>query len=255
MDSVSGVKPLSQARASTVRLIERLGLRAELQAMNERWSPLPSVRRDGRDRRHIEVALASTLRPGDLCVDVGANVGTITRLMVRLAPQGRHVLIEPLTDLADALRRRFPSCEVHAVALADRPGLRSFVRVIDRPTRSGLRPTQLHSGAHTEEIEVPVTTLDDLLGDARPRVVKIDVEGAELEVLRGSMATLHESRPLVLFERLARDLDLETGAIHDLLDTVDYRIFDIDGQGPLDREAFLSTCRAGRIWNYMATPG
>jgi hypothetical protein len=83
--------------------------------------------------------------------------------------------------------------------------------------------------------------------------VKIDVEGTELDVLRGAAATLRRANPLVLFEHVG-DASEATREIFGLLGSLRYRIFDIDGAGPLDAAAFGSSCRGGRIWNYLAAP-
>jgi FkbM family methyltransferase len=245
---------MTRARGSVVRLADRLGVREQLRQINERWSPSRATRRDGRDRRHIDVVLAAALGPRDLGVDVGANVGSVAATMVRVAPAIPHVLVEPLPDLAARLEERFPSCEVHAVALADRAGRAPFVHVPDRPTRSGLRPEQLPRGLDTAQIEVPVTTLDELLGERSPRVLKIDVEGTELDVLRGAESTLRRAKPLVLFEHLGLERVEETSGIFALFESLEYRVFDIDGAGPLDADTFRSTCRTGQLWNFLASP-
>ena len=243
-------------RARAVRAADRLGIRDGVRRANERFSPSRRVRRDGRDHRHLDVLLASLLAAGDLCVDIGANVGTIAATMVRVAPHGRHILVEPLPDLAARLAEQFEGCEVHAVACSDHEGHETFVRVVERSTRSGLEPGQLRPGMTTESITVPVTTLDGLLAGRPPRVVKIDVEGTELDVLRGATSTLENACPVVVFEHQP---DGESGRaesrdIYALLTNADYRVFDIDGNGPLDADAFVDAASRGRIWNFVATP-
>lgn len=247
---------LERGRAVVVRLIDRLGWREPIRALNERWSPSRRVRRDGRDRRHLDVLIASTVGPNELCVDVGANVGSVTRTITRVAPDIRHVLVEPLPDLAARLADEFPTCEVHAVALSDHEGSVDFTRNLDRPTRSGIDPGQTKAGQRTEQITVPITTLDALLAGRNPCFVKIDVEGAELDVLRGASHTLEQARPLVVFEHqpdAASDFDA-TRSIHKLLGAAQYRVFDIDGEGPYDAEAFVTVCRRGHVWNFVAVP-
>jgi FkbM family methyltransferase len=246
---------LERLRAAAVRLVDRLGWREPLRTRFERWSPSRRVRRDGRDRRHLDLLIAALVGPDDLCVDVGANVGSVTAAMLRVAPGVRHVLVEPLPDLAARLVAQYPSCDVHAVALSDHEGTASFVRVPDRPTRSGLQPGQLKPGLRTETIDVTVSRLDTVLGGRSPSFVKIDVEGAELDVLLGSSAMLEQARPVVVFEHQpAPEALADTRAIHKLLDAAGYRVFDIDGAGPFDEDEFVAVCRAGRIWNFIATP-
>ena len=199
--------------------------------------------------------IASFVGPDDLCVDVGANVGSVTATMFRVAPGVRHILVEPLPDLAERLAAQYPACEVHAVALSDHEGTANFVRVPDRPTRSGLDPGQLKPGLRTETIEVTISTLDTVLAGRVPRFVKIDVEGAEFDVLRGAPKMLEEARPVIVFEHQPADDALDdTRAIHKLLTATGYRVFDIDGTGPYDENELVTVCRAGRIWNFVAVP-
>jgi FkbM family methyltransferase len=247
---------LEKLRAGFIRALDGIGMRDRARRAQERYSLSPRIRRDARDHRHFDVILSALLGPDDLCVDVGANVGTVTDTIVRCAPEAKHVLIEPLPDLAARLTERFPGCEVHAVACSDHEGHEAFTRVVERPTRSGLEPGQVKAGMTTESLTVPVTTLDRLLGSRDPRVIKIDVEGAELQVLRGARKTLGRARSVVLFEHQppADRVDQETSALHRLLADLDYRVFDIDGVGPLTEGELVETCRTGRVWNFVATP-
>ena len=246
---------LERMRAAAVRCVDRLGWRERIRALDERWSPSRRVRRDGRDRRHLDVLIASFVGPDDLCVDVGANVGSVTATMLRVAPGVRHILVEPLPDLAERLAAQYPACEVHAVALSDHEGTANFVRVPDRPTRSGLDPGQLKPGLRTETIEVTISTLDTVLAGRVPRFVKIDVEGAEFDVLRGAPKMLEEARPGHRVRTPARGRRARRHtAIHKLLTATGYRVFDIDGTGPYDENELVTVCRAGRIWNFVAVP-
>jgi FkbM family methyltransferase len=211
-------------------------------------------RRNWRDDLQLRRLLRGL--PADAsCVDVGANVGTILKAIVAAAPEGRHVAIEPLPDLADALRRAFPDVDVRSVAVSDRPGRRPFVRVVDRPSRSGLHPGGYVSEdfARVEPMTVEVETLDRVLASAaEPALIKIDVEGTELEVLRGAAGTLTSCRPLVVFEHAAVG---SSDALHDeLCSRHGYAIFDMDGDGPLSRERFAELVDANVRWNFVAKP-
>jgi hypothetical protein len=108
----------------------------------------------------------------------------------------------------------------------------------------------------TETIDVPVVTLDGLLDGRRPRFVKIDVEGTELEVLRGAWETLTRARPVLVFEHqpTATEVDSQSRPIHRLLTSAGYRVFDIDGNGPLDERAMAHAARRHRVWNFIAIP-
>ena len=131
--------------------------------------------------------LTRILRRHDNCVDIGANVGQILRHLVRLAPGGRHRAFEALPHLADRIRSDFPFVEVHAVALSDEATEAPFHHVINDPGYSGLRQRRYdRPDPEIEILPVPARRLDDLLPmEEKIRFMKIDVEGAELQVLKG----------------------------------------------------------------------
>lgn len=153
------------------------------------------------DRQTIEL-LSRILRPDSSCVDVGSHRGEVLRHVVRLSPRGRHHAFEPIPELARRLKRRFPDVAVHEAALSAAPGRSAFQHVTNASGYSGLkRRLYDRPDPRIEEIEVDVTTLDAAVGpDTEVAFVKIDVEGGEVDVLRGALATLGRCRPWVLFE-------------------------------------------------------
>lgn len=153
------------------------------------------------DYQTIEI-MRRVLRPTSVAVDVGSFQGGMLRHMLRFAPHAQHFAIEPIPELADALRSRFPTCHVVHAALGEELGRATFRQVIRNPALSGLkRRVDLAEDQPIREFEVPVETLDHiLLADTHIDFVKIDVEGAELGVLRGGLKTLRRSRPIIVFE-------------------------------------------------------
>ncbi len=212
------------------------------------------VRRNRRDDAHLTAILAATLRPDAKCIDVGANVGDVLETMVRLAPRGRHIAYEPLPELASALARRFPGVDVRNAGLADEPGEATFYRDLSADSRSGLRPSD-----GSEPFRVRLEALDRSLPQGfAPDFIKIDVEGAELAVLRGAMETLRRHKPLVALEHGSAALAFGTThrMVHDLLaGEAGLRIFDMDGAGPLSADEFDRVADPpGKRWNFIACP-
>jgi FkbM family methyltransferase len=229
------------------------GVTAPMRSVLERTHP--AYRRDARDNEHLRLLLAFSLDVDSCCVDIGANHGEVLAQIAHLAPEGHHFAFEPLPALAEDVARRFPTASVHQVALSDRDGRAPFSYVTDDDGYSGLSDRGLGSQHKIEHIEVPLARLDDVLpDDYAPRFLKIDVEGHELQVLRGAMSTLTHHRPLLWFEHghvSSGYFGATPYDVWDLLDEIGYRIFNADGEGPLDRATFFSG--TGRpMWNYVA---
>lgn len=216
--------------------------------------------RDRRDERHLELLLAFTLAEDSNCVDVGAFAGTALRRMVSYAPRGRHIAYEPIPRLHARLADEFPEVDVRRVALSDHRGEEAFVLVSDEPAFSGFRERAYSREVNRETISVTVEDLDSSLPlDYVPTLIKIDVEGAELEVLRGGIGTITKHKPIVVFEHgkgAAPEYGTRPGDVHELLcGQAGLRLFDIDGNGPLSVDAFTETFDRGQVWNFVAHPG
>lgn len=143
------------------------------------------------------------LRAGDVFVDVGANVGIYALLVSTVIPELRTIAVEPDADARERLeenRSLNPGVRIEIVgaALAAEVGTARMTKGRDTLNRLA-RPEEAGTG------EVTVTTLDVLCGDAVPAVVKIDVEGAELEVLRGAERVLANSPPPVVLLEMIDD--------------------------------------------------
>jgi len=133
-------------------------------------------------------------------VDVGANRGEWTAMMLRYAPPDvRAVLFEPGTKASAMLRERFADragIEIVSRALSDRPA--TAARFFEEPDAGNT--SSLSRGAATAgatETAVDVTTLDieaERLSIERIDLLKVDAEGHDLAVLRGAEKLLREDR-------------------------------------------------------------
>ena len=215
-----------------------------------------TARRARRDERRLRAVLRATLRTDTHTIDVGAHKGLFLADLVRCAPYGRHLAYEPLPDLATALARQFPTVEVRNAALSDHAGSTTFQHVVDRPALSGIRRRLDVAEGDVTEIEVPLERLDDSLPPGmRPGFIKVDVEGAELEVFRGAREVLREFRPTVVFEHGelgAGAYDATPGEVHALLAEAGLRIYDLSGSGPFGRAEFEHLFATHAGWNWVA---
>lgn len=215
---------------------------------------MTSNQRDDRDHRHIRLLLSFLLAPEANCVDVGAYEGLVLAEMVRLAPRGRHIAYEPLPDRAEVLRRSFPGVEVRQRAVSDAARTAIFHRALEHPAYSGLLPPDGDT-AQAEPFELQTESLDEALPPGyRPALIKIDVEGAEEQVLAGATRTLAEHRPTVILEHgvAARLYGTTTRRIFELLSGAGLRVFDIDGAGPYDVRAMEQVVAVDKLWTWFA---
>jgi FkbM family methyltransferase len=152
-------------------------------------------------RRCQPVPLLRTERVG-LVLDVGANVGQYARRLRHGGYTGRIVSFEPLSGPYLELSRRSasdPSWSAYRMALAATAGS-AEINVAVKPSRSSLLEVDQHHAESTPESAyvgtetVPTARLDelwdDVVGDADRVFLKIDVQGFEMQVLRGAEAVL-----------------------------------------------------------------
>ena len=141
------------------------------------------------------------LRPGDVAVDVGANIGALTVPMARLVqPGGAIVAFEPQRAIFDILCNNL---RLNALS-----NVSAFRRAIGRTTGTIRVPpldyqrTDNFGGVAlggTSGDEVQLVTIDSL-GISRLRLLKVDVEGMEHDVITGARATIERLRPAVYVE-------------------------------------------------------
>jgi FkbM family methyltransferase len=236
------------ARRATAAASRRLG-RPELLAAVD-----ATARQAQREELGMRAVLAATLRGDGTYVDVGANRGQVLRDALRIAPHARHIAFEPIPALCAELAREFPGVECRRLALGGARGVAQFCHFTQLDGWSGLRRSPLVSDerGRPEYIEVVVSTLDEELAGMSPSVLKIDVEGAELEALRGAVQLLRAATPVVIFEHVPQAAALYGAAsqeLWELLAGLGYDIFAITGEGPCTCAEF---CRSTTTVNWLA---
>ena len=165
-------------------------------------------------RRRLTRFYATFIQPGDLCFDIGAHVGS--RLRAWLPLGARIVAVEPQPECMALLRRWFGDHDRITLieqAVGATPGVAELFVSPRTPTVTSLSPAWIAAVQQDPSFErvrwdytvtVPVTTLDRLIAEhGRPAFCKIDVEGYELEVLKG----LTQPIRALSFEYLRANLD------------------------------------------------
>ena len=198
-------------------------------------------------------ALGRLARPGMTVLDVGANLGLYSMFLAqRVGPQGRVVSFEPDPDLFGLLRdnlaaNSFANVEVHNLSLGDRPGR----MVLSRLT---LNSGDNHLGTAAEStfrrpVEVEVTPLDAMMAGLCPDLVKVDVQGWELKVLRGMQSLLGRVPSVGLYLEVCPKWLRRAGdgpeELHDFLWALGFRLFSCADWTEFDKASFLAM--AGRL--------
>jgi FkbM family methyltransferase len=139
------------------------------------------------------------LRQGDVALDIGANVGFLTREFASLVgPPGRVFAFEPDTATFACLAyntRNLSQVLLSGLAISDR---NESTALYLHPT-SGMSNSLVNAWDNARLLEVQSSTLDAWVQATRPgniRLIKIDVEGAEAHVLRGMQETLRAHQDL-----------------------------------------------------------
>lgn len=218
--------------------------------------------------RQTAAALRRLCPSGGVVLDIGANVGAqALPLAAALGAGSRVVAVEPTDHAYERLRRnlalnpsiadRVQTLHLALVAPGDRTAP-SYFASWPLTLETGLHP--VHQGAPRLST-APALTLDALVHDLaleRVHLIKLDVDGNELAVLRGARDTLGRLRPTVVFEFCPYLLDEAGQSPHTLLSIFDehrYSLLDEARMAPIDDRARLirSIPHGGGI-NLVAVP-
>lgn len=198
--------------------------------------------------------------PGCTFVDVGAHIGSIVASALRHHRGSQVVAIEAIPAKAEHLRRRFPTIAVINVAASDSDDVATFYVDMQQSGYSSLiRP---HAST-VLPITVQMKRLDDVIsGAVNVGVLKIDVEGAEIRVLRGGGALIDRCRPTIMFESARPPTDATHSQSLEVFDWLVRREYEIlvpnrvahEGPG-LAPETFIEGhYYPRRTTNYFAVP-
>jgi FkbM family methyltransferase len=173
-----------------------------------------------------EKVFRKVLKHGDVVVDIGANVGYYTRIASKLVGSNGVVLaFEPMPAALRVLQMNctdLSNAKLFSLALSDRESDAIFY------VRKSGDMSSLSSDSCAKPIQVKTSTADNVLMNcAKIDFIKIDVEGFELEVIRGAHNILSAHKPIVYFEflqGLATERGFQLRDFETLLDKYDYTL-------------------------------
>ena len=180
----------------------------------------------------VEDTLLELLKPGDVFYDVGANIGWYSMLAARaVGPVGKVVAFEPSVANAALLQKnaaanRLANVTVIPAAATDEDGWATFLfggsleGRLNKDDCEAQAERRARRKTPSRSSVVPILTLDSWIaatGQDPPALLKLDVEGAEVGVLRGMTQTLRTAKPTLLIELHNTRVELA-----DMLDSVGY---------------------------------
>jgi FkbM family methyltransferase len=217
------------------------------------------------DRLTLKV-LDEVLKRDSNCVDIGCHKGEILDEMLKRSPNGSHYAFEPIPGFYGELKKKYNSPNIHLydIALSNETGETTFNYVVDAPAYSGLRKRDYAIAEPTiEVIPVKLDLLDNVLpADYPVNLIKLDVEGAEYNVLLGAGKTLKNKKPVIIFEfglGASDHYDVTPESFFDYLShTCGYGIYllkdFIKKRDPLNREDFVDIYHRNAEYYFVAAP-
>lgn len=182
--------------------------------------PLDKAIWTGAYEKALAQAIAAVVCKGDVCFDIGAYRGFFSGVFA-LAGAGQVVAFEPFPENCTQLQRlsaanpRLP-IRFEQVAIGSKEGIAEF-NVMPDSSMGKLASSSFQADVPSAAVlKVPIQTIDGVIEEGKypaPQVVKIDVEGAEVEVLQGGKKTLQTNKPLLFIEAHSESLKTECTAL------------------------------------------
>lgn len=186
--------------------------------------------------------LQSIIQPNWTIFDIGANCGWYSLSLAKKFNETKIIAFEPIKNTYDILLHNIShnalnNIHAYQLGLSDKEG---FIDFLYTPTCSGAtssklagQPEKTHS--EIQKISCKTTTLDFFSKEQgiSPDLIKCDVEGAELMVIKGGIDTISTKRPIILIELLrkwAKKFDYHPNAVIASLKNVGYTAFTLDGK-------------------------
>lgn len=198
--------------------------------------------------------LEKLISPNTFYFDVGANIGLMSVPILKSCVSSKVVSFEASPNSLSYLLKTAENSNLKHRWNIIQKAVSSEVGSLDFSVRSpkqgafdGFRDTE--RGGVSKQITVPVTTIDtewEAMGSPNVSIIKIDVEGSELDVLKGAMVCIQQNHPYILCEWNARNLKAYNCPIDSILsfcEQIDYQV--------LNTPEFIPVTNIGLLKTYM----
>lgn len=224
------------------------------------------------DEKYIEISsvmeqngellvVKSLIKDHDIVFDIGAHVGEWANYVKQYHKKAKLILFEPLPYLYKKLSKKFFTGNVFSFAVSNNNNIKSFTHYPKEPGLSSIYARQSviqYLQSIPEIIQVKTITLDNfcrLKNIKHIDFLKIDTEGSEYDVLRGSLRLIKSgSIGLIQFEYGGTyiDADIKLKEVYDLLQTNGYLLYRITSRGLLPIPAWNQKLEDFQYANYLA---
>jgi len=167
-------------------------------------------------------------------VDVGANIGDYTQMCLDILEPNKIYLIEPVSKCFNILKDRFKdsNCEFYNCLIPDKNKTILFYEVVDNESHSSaVNRSWLFNSLKINKYDMKSKTLDSIFKSKVIDLLKIDVEGLELDVLKGSVELLKsKSIKYIQFEYggTFKDNNIKLNDVIDFLKKYDYNVYKLE---------------------------
>lgn len=194
---------------------------------------------DGAYEKETCIFLRTTTTRDAICYDIGANIGYHALVMAEAAEKGHVYAFEPIPQVCEILQKNIDINHMQNITIVPKVAARVAGKIqlgldtsIDQAALKFATKDESHR--MREIIECDGITLDNFVteGNTPPSLIKIDVEGAEVDVLQGACRILAQYHPLVLCETHGQ---AAARGVYEILCEYGYELFNIhNGVRPIN---------------------
>lgn len=174
-------------------------------------------------------------------IDIGAHIGFYTCVMARLAPDGQVHSFEPSTQMGKILKSNtadFRNVIINDKGVADRDGEETFLSFPAKYSEfNSIKAEAIDDELQKKasRVSINITTLDSYCASQKisPQLIKIDVEGAEFDVIKGAATVMAKAKPELIIELRKDSFDVLYKALIEHLESLGYQAYFIhEGREP-----------------------
>jgi len=194
--------------------------------------------------------ISSLISPNSVYFDVGANIGLMSIPILNDHPNSTVVSMEASPKTLEFLLRTAKESQfgdrwriIGKGAGSSIGNVEFFMAAVDKGAFDGFQDTQ--RGGKTTKVTVPITTIDmewEAMGKPPVSVIKIDVEGSEIEVLKGAVTCIEQEHPYILIEWNAINLkayDCQSISLLNFAINANYQLVSLPYLSPITDLTFL----------------